>query len=58
MSGGCFFGVNETSDAGESPILIGGFSGTFALPIYRLPYADLLFVDVVRSLVSLEFFNC
>ncbi len=47
MSGGCFFGVNETSDAGESPILVGGFSGTFALPIYRLPYADLLLVDVV-----------
>ncbi len=29
MCGGCFFGVNETSDAGESLICVGGFTVTF-----------------------------
>jgi hypothetical protein len=29
MCGGCFFGGNETSDAGESLIRVGGFIVTF-----------------------------
>jgi hypothetical protein len=36
ICGGCFFGGNETSDAGESPICVSGFSGTFIPLIYRV----------------------
>ncbi len=47
ICGGCFFGGNEMSDDGESPICVSGFYRYFIRRFFDLPYADLFLAIVV-----------